>query len=225
MVKGVAKLDMLTEPSDMLTESQVPWWGVVSSIVTPILLVCGWTVAAQLQPTPFDPVSNTVSALMAVSANDRWVMTAALIAAGVCYIITGTALRPAGTVGRLILIAGAMAGMMVVLCPAHPGGGPTSHEVWAGLGFAGLAAWPLGAWRRDTAGSVPWGLRPPACLGAVAVEVALLAWFVTELLLGGGQIGLAERLVGLIQALVPLGVVLSCRVSHPGHVTGQVAAA
>jgi len=53
----------------------VPWWGLVSSAIGPMLLVCGWTIATRLQPPSFDPVADTVSELAAVGATDRWVMT------------------------------------------------------------------------------------------------------------------------------------------------------
>lgn len=195
----------------------VPWWGVVSSLAGPVLLVAGWTEAARLQRATFDPVSQTVSALMAVGAADRWLMTVALLATGACYIITAAALRPARTTGRLILVAGAVAGMLVAAAPLHPGVS-VWHGIWATLGFAGLAAWPLGAWRRGP--SVPWALRRRGCLALVAVQVVLLAWFVVEVVLPGHWIGLVERLVGLAQALVLLTVVLSCRLSHPGRVLG-----
>jgi hypothetical membrane protein len=196
-----------------MTVPDVPWWGVTSSAAAPVLLVGGWTVAAELQPPSFDPMADTVSELMAVDATDRWVMTMALLAVGVCYIITGAALRPAALTGRLILIGGAVTGMMVAVYPVPlGGGGSVSHAVWASLGFAGLAAWPAGAWRRGS--SVPWGLRPGFSFGAVAVQLLLLTWFVAEIATGAGQAGLAERVVGVGQALCPLAVVLSCRLSR-----------
>jgi hypothetical protein len=58
---------------------------------------------------------------------------------------------------------------------------------------------------------VPWGLRPAVSAGAVAVLLALLAWFGAELITAGGQAGLAERIFGAAQALWPLAVVMSCR--------------
>jgi len=187
----------------------VPWWGVVSSVASPVVLIGGWTIAAMLQPRPFNQVGGTISALAATGATDRWVMTLVFLAVGACDVVTGAALRPAALAGRLILIAGAIAGMMVALNPEHPGSGSVSHAVWAGLGLAALAAWPARAWRRGP--SVPWGLRPAVCAGAVAVQVVLLAWFVGELVTGAGQVGLAERVVGGTQAIWPLVVVLSCR--------------
>ena len=42
------------------------------------------------------------------------------------------------------------------------------------------------------------------------MQFALLAWFGTELIMAGGQVGLAERVMGAAQATWPLAVVLSC---------------
>jgi hypothetical protein len=71
----------------------VPWWGVISSAAAPVLLIGGWTVAAGLQPRSFNPVADTISALAAEDAADRWVMTFALLGLGACYVMTALALR------------------------------------------------------------------------------------------------------------------------------------
>jgi len=190
----------------------VPWWGVISAAAAPVLLIGGWTVAAGLQPH-FDPVADTVSALAAIGATDRWVMNLTFLLVGACYILTALALRPAKTTGRLVLIAGAAAGMMVAANPEHAGGfGSVPHFVWASIGFAGVTLWPAAAWQRETSGTtVPWALRPNAAAAAIAVLFALLAWFGTELILGGHQVGLAERVMGAGQAAWPLAVVVSAR--------------
>jgi hypothetical membrane protein len=167
----------------------MPWWGVISAAAAPLLLVIGWTVAAALQPRPFDVMSGTVSDLAAVGATDRWVMTLAFAIAGACEVITGLALRPAASPGRLILVAGGAAGILVAANPQHAGGSLT-HALWAGVGFAALVAGLGGAWRRGR--SVPWGLRP-AVSASAGVLLSLLAWFVVELIAVGGQVGLAER--------------------------------
>lgn len=183
-------------------------------------MVAGWTAAAGLQPHPVNPVAETVSALAAVGAADRWVMTLTFVLVGACDVITGLALRAAGTPGRLILIAGAAAGMLIAANPEHPGTSfPVPHMVCAAAGAAGLVAWPAGAWRRGP--SVPWGLRPAVSAAAVAVLLGLVAWFAVELISFGGQAGLAERIFGAAQALWPLLVVVSCRVAikQPGVVT------
>jgi hypothetical protein len=188
----------------------VPWWGVVSSAAAPVLMVSGWTVAAGLQPRSFDPVAETVSALAAPGAADRWVMTLTFLVVGACYLVTGLALRPARAPGRLILMAATVAGVLVAANPEQPGTNfPLPHMIWAAAGCSALVAWPAGAWRRGP--SVPWGLRPTVSAGVVVLLLALLAWFAAELITGGGQAGLAERIFGAAQALWPLAVVVSCR--------------
>jgi hypothetical membrane protein len=200
-----------TEPARQAYRSVmrgVAWWGAVSAVAAPVLLIGGWTVAAGLQPR-YDPVADTVSALAAIGTPDRWVMSLAFVLVGACYIVTALALRPAKTSGRMILIAGAIAGMLVAANPEHAGGfGSVPHFAFASLGFAGLTLWPAAAAKRGAA--VPWGLRSAPAIAAVAVQFALLAWFGTELIMAGGQVGLAERVMGAAQAIWPLAVVLSC---------------
>jgi hypothetical membrane protein len=191
----------------------VPWWGVLSAAVTPVLLIGGWTVAAHLQAQPFDPVSQSVSTLAGQGATDSWVMTLTLIAVAICYFTTALALRPAARTGRLVLIAAAMAGILVALSPvAAPGGFSLSHAVWSAVGFALLAAWPLGAYRSGP--GVPWALRVTPTFAAVGTIVVLTGWFLVELVTGGGALGLAERVLGIAQATWPLLVVISCQLNR-----------
>jgi len=186
----------------------------MSSAASPMLLIGGWTAAAMLQPPSFSPVADTVSSLAAPGATDRWVMTLVFLTVGVCDVVTGAALRPAAPAGRLILIGAGVAGTLVAANPEHTGS--VAHAFWASVGFAGLAAWPAGAWRGGP--SVPWGLRPAVSFAVVAVQLVLLAWFVAELVTGAGQAGLAERIAGAAQAIWPLVVVVSCR-SRPARGT------
>jgi hypothetical protein len=139
----------------------VPWWGVVSSAATPVLLVSGWTIAADLQPQPFDPIKQSVSSLAGAGADERWVMTLAFVVVAVCYIITALALRPAALAGRLVLVAAGTAGMLVAASPqAAAGGFSLAHAFWSAFGFAFLAGWPLAA--RQPGPMIPWPLRPAA---------------------------------------------------------------
>ncbi|MGI8449625.1 MAG: DUF998 domain-containing protein [Streptosporangiaceae bacterium] len=191
----------------------VPWWGLVSSAAAPVLLVGGWTVAAGLQPGSFSAVTGTISALAAEGATDRWVMTLALAATGTCHVLTGMALRPAAWAGRLILMTGGAATALVAANPQPAGGGGSlPHTVWAAIGFTALAVWPLAARKRGP--SVPPGLRPGVSAGAAAVLLGLLVWFGAELIGGGRQVGLAERVLAGAQAVWPLAVVLACRRSQ-----------
>jgi hypothetical protein len=193
-----------------MTVRNVPWWGLFSSGAAPVLMVGGWTVATSLQPRSVDPVAETVSGLAAVGAAERWVMTVTFLAVGVCYIATGLALRPAGAAGRLILVAGAGVGMLVAAFPqSADGGGSLLHAISASVGLGALAVWPAAAWRRGP--GVPWALRPAVCAIAAAMLVLLLAWFAAEVVTGAGHAGLAERVLGVAQAVWPLTVVLSCR--------------
>jgi hypothetical protein len=201
----------------------VPWWGVVSSAAAPVLMAGGWTVAAGLQPPhSYNPIADTVSSLAAVGAHDRWVMTLTFVLVAACDVGTGLALRPARAPGRLILIAGAVAGVFVAANPEQPGTNyPLPHIIFGAAGCAALVAWPAGAWRRGR--SAPWGLRPAVSGGAVAVLLVLLAWFGAELITAGGQAGLAERIFGAGQALWPLAVVVSCRqAARAGSSASQV---
>jgi len=186
----------------------VPWWGVVSSATAPVLLVGGWTVAAGLQPRSVNAVASTISALAADGAADRWVMTLVLLVVGVCDVVTGLALRPAAVTGRLILIAGGIAGVLVAATPEPARGGSPAHAFWAATGFIALTVWPLGGLRRGS--SVPSGLRPAVSAIAAGALLALLVWFAAELMARGGQVGLAERVLTEAQAAWPLAVVLTC---------------
>jgi len=210
-MRAASSMRSTGQNSGTLAVRGVPWWGVVSSAAAPVLLVAGWTIAARLQPRSFNAVTGTVSALAAVGAAERWVMTLAFAVVGACEVVTGLALRPASSPGRLILMAGGVVGMLVAANPQHAGGS-RAHAVWAVAGFAALVAWPAGAWRRGR--WVPWGLRPTVCAAASAVLLCLLAWFGVELAAGGGQVGLAERILGVAQAAWPLAVVLSCCLSQ-----------
>jgi 8-oxo-dGTP pyrophosphatase MutT (NUDIX family)/hypothetical membrane protein len=193
----------------VVSVERVPWWGVISSAASPVLLGTGSTVAAGLQPRSYNPVADTISVLAAVGAVDRWVMTSALVGVGVGYLVTGLALRPAARAGRLILIVVGVATVLVALNPERAGhGGSLPHTFWAATGFIVMAAWPVAG--RVRGSRVPYGLRPAVAISATVVMLGLLAWFGGELIWAGHQVGLAERALAGVQALWPLAVVLTC---------------
>jgi len=192
---------------------EVPWWAVASSAAAPALLTSGWAVAGELQTGHYDPIRQSVSVLAGLGATDRWVMTLAFVITALCYIATGIGLRAAAPAGRVILVAAGLVGLLVAASPEPANGGFSfAHAASSTAGFALLAAWPLCAWQRGPA--VPWALRPVVSAFAVAVMVVVLAWFLAELAPGGGQLGLAERVAGEVQAVWPLIVVLSCRLAQ-----------
>lgn len=184
----------------------MPWWGVVSSLLAPAILICGWTVAADLQPHPFDAVQRSISTLGAVGMPYRWVITIALIGVGVCHAATGLALRPAAEPGRILLVIGGISSMLIALNPQAPHGGSLPHEAFSLLGVVVMTIWPIAGMRRDL--DAPFGLRPATACAATAVTLVFLLWFTIELF-NGAQLGLAERTVTADQSIWPLLVVLS----------------
>jgi hypothetical membrane protein len=189
---------------------RVPWWGLVSSAAAPVLLIGGWTVAADRQPAGFDPVSDTISALAAIGAHDRWVMTAALAGLGLSHVTTALALRPLARPGRILLAAGGVATLLVAAFPLPDGdGGSVAHTAAAAVAFVSLSTWPALAWRRGVEGPAP--ARPVVALGAATVLLGLLGWFAVELAADDGRVGLAERVTAGAQALWPLAAVLASR--------------
>jgi hypothetical protein len=153
-------------------------------------------------------VADTISALAAQDATDRWVMTSALLGLGACHVVTALALRPAAWLGRVVLAAGGAATILVAANPEPAGSGSLAHTTWAATAFIALAAWPAVGFGRGPA--VPYGLRLAACVSATVMMVGLLVWFYAELSTGGRHLGLAERVLAGAEALWPLAVILTC---------------
>jgi hypothetical protein len=206
-----------------------PWWGLLSSAAAPTLLIGGWTWAAARQEVGFDSFTQTISALAALDATDRWVMTSALAGVGLAHITTALALRDAALPGRLLLGGGGVATVLVAALPLPTvlgDGGSAPHAIVAGISFGALAIWPAFAMRRRTrvrhtydgpAGpgavhhQIAWGLRPKVAVAATAILLAGVGWFVSDLGQDMSQVGLSERVAAGAQAVWPLLVVLSTR--------------
>jgi hypothetical membrane protein len=189
----------------------VPWWGVVSSLLAPAILIGGWTAAADLQPVPFDAVRRSISALGAVGMPYRWVIALALLGVGICHATTGLALRPAADSGRALLIIGGISSILIAVNPQPRSGGSLAHEAFSLVGVVVMTLWPVAAMRREP--GAPFGLQPRAVYAATGVTLAVLAWFTVELF-NGPDLGLAERTVTADQSIWPLLVVLSAVVAR-----------
>jgi hypothetical membrane protein len=191
--------------------NRIPRWAVASAVAAPVLLVGGWTLAEARQPPGYSPVRDTISALAARGATDRWVMTSALAGLGACYMITALGLRPARRAGRAVLCGGGAATILVAAFPQPAHGNSVSHTVAATLAFVSLAVWPVFATRpRPTAPL----LTASASTAATVALLGLLVWFAAEI--HGGERGLAERAAAGAEALWPLAVVLTSRRSRAG---------
>lgn len=185
----------------------VPRWALVSSGCAPVLLAGGWLIAARLEGPGYDPATQTISVLAAYGAEGFWVMTGALLALGVCHLLTAWALSPAARAGRLTLAAGGVTALVVALLPVPSSGGSLRHGSVAAIGFALLAMWPVLAARRH--GAAPWGLRLVPAYAATALMALGALWFVVEIHRGGAP-GAAERFVTCMQSVWPFVVVASC---------------
>ncbi len=191
----------------------MPWWALMSSAAAPVALIGGWTLAAQRQPDGFDSTVETISALAARDAADRWLMTAALVIVGLCHVVTALGLSRAAAAGRIILGLGGVATMLVAVFPLPAAGAAPAHAAAAAVAFTSLAVWPALAWRRR--GRSPAALRPVVSFAAALVLLGLLGWFAVTLGTGG-RVGLAERLAAGAQACWPLVAALSSRL-HAGR--------
>ena len=178
-------------------------WAWISSGAAPILLIGGWTFAASRQPASYDAVRDTISALAAHGASDRWIMTSALVGVGVCHVTTSIGLRAVRRRARGIYFVGGIATVLVAAFPQPSVGNSLAHSVSATVAITALSIWPLAARGRPAATAL---LGRFAATASTAVMAGLSLWFVGEL--HGGVRGLAERAATGAQALWPFFVVV-----------------
>jgi hypothetical membrane protein len=171
-----------------------------------VVLVGGWAVAEARQPPGYSPIRDTISALAALGATDRWIMTSALAGVGACHVVAALGLQPARAVGRGVVAAGGVATVLVAAFPQPDHGNSVAHTAAATAAFVALGVWPVAAARRRTSTLL---LSRRASVLASGVLLALVVWFAAEL--HGGQRGLAERAAAGAQALWPLAVAVTAR--------------
>ncbi|MFE9252505.1 DUF998 domain-containing protein [Streptomyces sp. NPDC007088] len=200
---------------------RTPWWALLPAGFAPVLLIGAWTIAQVLQGPGYDPVNKTISVLASYGAPGYWLMTAALLVLGACYVATAHGLRPAALAGRAALAGGGLAAMCLTLAPAPPRGGDLGHGAVATVGFVLLAVWPaLAADRRRP--RAPWGLRPGVSTAVTALMSLGAVLFLLSLVRGWAP-GVIERVLTFAQALWPLLVVLSCLSDPEGRTPRSVA--
>lgn len=185
---------------------QIPPRALASATAAPVVLGGGWTLAASRQPRGYDPIRDTISALAARGAADRWIMTFALAGLGACHMVSALGLRPAERAGRSVLAAGGVATVLVASFPQPAVGNGPMHTAAASVAFGALGIWPLFAMRRTPAGPL---LKPGPSVAATVALLGLVMWFVVER--HGDRRGLAERAAAGAQALWPLAVVVTTR--------------
>ena len=187
-----------------MTRARPPWWALASSIAAPVFLIGGWSVAQAAQPSTYDPLRETISALARHGLDHRWIMTVGLVGLGVSHVVTALGLPSLPWWSRALL-AFAGLGTLAVAAFAQPyTGSSTAHVAFATAAFVALALWPASAaTHADGAG---WTRRPVVAITVTAVSAALLIWVGA-----GGLAGLSERLLAAQQALWPLVTVLALR--------------
>src|ERR1700738_2929062 len=191
--------------SPSVRASEVAVGRTVPAVTALILLMGGGTLAAALQPSGFDPVTQTISALSAYGATDRWLMTTALYAVGVCHLLTSLGLRSAAIPGRVALACGGVASILVASLPEHHGATSIEHVACVVLGSLMMDLCPTLA---VDSMERPWPLRPGPAAAATLVLVALSAWFLVEAH-NNGLVGLAERVDAVAQSSWPLLLVVT----------------
>jgi hypothetical protein len=186
----------------------VPGWTVVTAALCPVLLVGGWLAGGAVQPTAYSPLQQTMSVLAGQTGTDRWVMTGALFLVGATQIATAAGLREVGLPARLLLVLTGVCTIGVASSP-EPAPGPTPiHLAFAVSCVFTTAIWPIFVARREAAPS--WPVSIYGCAAVTTFFAALSAW-VLFASIGGGDLGLAERVTSTVLGLFPLVVVLSLR--------------
>ena len=143
----------------------VPRWAVAAAGAAPALLVAGFLVAAMLQPVSYSPLRDTISALAARGATDPWLMTAAIAAVGVCYLLTALGLSPLRPAGRLALAGGGVATLSIAAFPSPLHGYSGPHAVAVIAASTTMCAWPvLAAGRQHSARVLRFGPNAAAAV-------------------------------------------------------------
>ncbi len=197
----------------------VPTFALISSALSPLLLVGGWSIANVLQPPGYNPMRQTVSVLAGQTAHYRWVMTGALLGIGVCHFVTTAGLRILRGAARACLMIAGLVSIGIALSPATADGTGTRHLAFTALGAVAIAIWPALVGRRAWRHSAVLGIRGSAIVAAVFI--GLFGWFVAEAAFGGPHLGLAERVASGLQICWPCVVAVAgrkIRTSSPaGH--------
>jgi hypothetical membrane protein len=199
----------------------VAWWVLTCAGLCSTLLTCGWLIAGALEPDTYSPMHQTVSVLAGRAGTHRWIVTTALFAVGVCYIVTATGMTALRRSARIGLVLTGAAGIGIALCPEPVRGNTIQHMACASIGATTIAVWPALTARRGP--RAPAIVSVPVATTATAVFMALLAWLFFEAQTDG-RVGLAERVDASIQALWPFVVAVALRPRRRGAQASAVAA-
>lgn len=173
-----------------------------SCLRCPVLLIGGFSLATAVQPASYDPVRDTISELAGRGATDSWVMTAALLGVGACYLLAALGLHPARAGGRTLLACGGVATFLIALFRQPRHGYSLAHELAVIAAAVTCCSWPLFASHRRHRALL---LTRTQSFAATAMSCGLAAWYALES--QGTLLGIAERCAAAAPPLWLLAVV------------------
>ena len=204
----IPAISALRPPLRSAPDRPVASWVLVCAGLCATVLTSGWLIGQAVQPATYSPVHQTVSVLAGHAGAHRWIVTAALLLVGACYVLTATGLTALRGSARLGLVVAGIAAIGIALCPEPVVGSTTQHMAFTTVGAATLAVWPALTVRRGSRAPAIVSVRVAA--SATAVFMALLGWLFFEAQTDG-LVGLAERIDLSVQAVWPWVVALALR--------------
>jgi hypothetical protein len=159
-----------------------------------------------MRTEPYDPVSQTLSAL-AVDGRGEWIMTAGLAVSAGCQIVTAVGLRVLPRLPRIALAIAGCCGLAVAALPDRLSTA-TAHVAVTGLTATLLTIWPL--LTVPLVRPISWTRRVRWAVSASALLAVLLIWMCYDAW-RGIHLGLSERTAATGEMLWPLVVVVSAR--------------
>ncbi len=186
----------------------VPGWVLVTAGLSPLLVIAAWLAAGAVQPAPYSPIRDTVSALAGQGSTHPWIVTSALFAVGGCYLATAAGLSGLRVAARILLAVAGLCSIGIAASPEPVLGSTPQHLAWTALGAATITVWPAFTVRRGA--GQPLVLTPHGGAAVTVVFIALLGWLLVETR-DGALLGLSERVMSAVQTTWPFIVALAVR--------------
>ena len=203
-------------PRPSVSRPSVSWWALVSSGLSPVLLILSWAIAEIFQPSTYSPVRQTVSTLSSHAATDPWIVTSALFVVGALHFVTAAGLNGVRRPGRIMLVVAGFSAIGIAAAPQPVHGASPAHIISTAVGEVVIATWPAFIARRKEPGYPILEARRMAWV--TTVSLVLFGWLVFETM-DGTTLGLAERLASGVQTSWPFVIAVALwytdrRVSH-----------
>jgi Protein of unknown function (DUF998) len=185
-----------------------PAWVLVTSGLSPVLVIGGWLAAGAVQPASYSPIRDTVSALAGQGGTQPWIVTSALFAVGGCYLATAVGLAGLRFPARILLAVAGLCSVGIAASPEPTVGSTPQHLAWTALGAATITVWPAFTVRRGP--GRPLILTARGATVVTVVFLALTGWLLVETR-DGTLLGLSERVMSAVQTSWPFIVALAMR--------------